>query len=303
MIKTPRSARPKQPAARRAHGRRFLKVYWPYLPVALLAAALIGFWWLAPRQTGYVWARATDISVNGLLSATNEQRARHNVPALRLDARLNSAAQAKADDMVARNYWSHVSPDGQEPWIFIQRAGYEYTKVGENLAFGFNDSAAVVAGWMSSATHRANLLHAAYQDAGFGIAHSPDFINKGPQTVVVAMYGAPARASPAPATAAPEPPAARLDIVTSIGEITEPPTTPVTLVEILTDGRLPWAFFVVGLIGGGAASLLVFRHGLRLKRWLIRGEQFILHHPLIDAGLILLIALAFVLSRSVGFVR
>jgi len=38
--------------------------------------------------------------------------------------RLDSAAQAKANDMAARSYWSHNTPDGQTPWTFMTAAGY-----------------------------------------------------------------------------------------------------------------------------------------------------------------------------------
>ncbi len=150
----------------------------------------------SPNQ---VLAYATSISVAGLQSAQNSKRAANGVAALTLNAQLNSAAQAKANDMIARNYWSHNTPDGNPPWVFISNAGYSYFKAGENLAYGFGTSEGVVNGWMNSSSHRANVLDTAYKDVGFGVANGANY-QGGENTVVVAMYGQPATVTtPAPA--------------------------------------------------------------------------------------------------------
>jgi uncharacterized protein YkwD len=95
-----------------------------------------------------VLAYATTMSVSELLTSTNQQRNANSVAGLSLNTRLNSAAQAKANDMVARDYWSHNTPDGQEPWVFFDAAGYTYHKAGENLAYGFSNAANTVTGWI-----------------------------------------------------------------------------------------------------------------------------------------------------------
>ncbi len=59
------------------------------------------------------------MSRNGLLISTNTERSSNGLPALSINDKLNQAAQAKANDMVARDYWSHNTPDGQEPWVFF----------------------------------------------------------------------------------------------------------------------------------------------------------------------------------------
>lgn len=173
-----------------------------YLPALLLfTSAVVIHQKVTPHRSralhNSVLSYATSISSGELLAQTNAQRTSNGVAALGLNGQLTNAAQAKANDMVARNYWSHNTPDGDAPWVFIANAGYNYQTAGENLAYGFDTSSETVTGWMNSPPHRENLLNSAFSEVGFGFSNSPDFINDGQQTVVVAMYGAPV-AQPAP---------------------------------------------------------------------------------------------------------
>ncbi len=167
----------------------YAKAYWPYLPMM----AIIGIGFLAhtfwPQPGGGVLAYATNMSSAALLQATNAERIKAGQSDLSSNAQLTSAAQAKANDMAARNYWSHVTPDGVQPWWFVTNAGYDYTATGENLAYGFSTGQATVIGWMNSPGHRANILTSGYQDVGFGVANAAAYQNQGEETIVVALYG------------------------------------------------------------------------------------------------------------------
>ncbi len=111
------------------------------------------------------------LSVSGIIAATNAQRAGQSVPMLAESAQLNASAQAKAEDMLARQYFEHVAPDGTRVNDLAEREGYEYLKIGENLALGvFSDDASLVAQWMASPGHRANILDVDYTEIGIGIA-------------------------------------------------------------------------------------------------------------------------------------
>lgn len=192
----------------------FLKAYHPFIPLlafALVALALFSFRPNKPdapqivKKTQSVLAYATNINASGLLSSTNQRRSAAGVASLTTNSKLNSAAQAKANDMANRNYWSHNTPEGNPPWVFINNAGYSYTKAGENLACGFDDSTSLITGWYNSAAHKANLLDSAFKEVGFGIVNASNY-NCGewaasPQTIVVAMYGTPTvAATPAPSS-------------------------------------------------------------------------------------------------------
>lgn len=157
------------------------------------------------RISGSVLAYATDMSLGGLLASTNAARAAYGLGPLSLNSQLNSSSQMKAQDMVNKNYWAHVAPDGTQPWYFFSQAGYDYTNAGENLAYGFASSQATVDGWMASQTHKDNIL-GNYTEVGFGFTNSPSYQSNGNQTIVVAHYGTPRHQAAAPV--APTPPAA-----------------------------------------------------------------------------------------------
>lgn len=143
-----------------------------------------------PDVLGY----ATNIQVQELLRKTNEKRIEAGLPPLRLDQQLSQAAAKKAEDMFAKNYWAHVSPDGKTPWDFILASGYKYTVAGENLAKNFQDSAGVVNAWMASPSHRDNILKKGYKDIGFAVMNGK--LQGEETTLVVQMFGARPSARP-----------------------------------------------------------------------------------------------------------
>ncbi len=194
----------KRTAKHHRQSSRYTQPYWPYLPiVAIFTFGLLFNTWFAGHQRS-VLGYATDMSASSLLSGTNSQRAANNLGALALNGVLNQAAQNKANDMVARDYWSHNTPDGQTPWTFITAVGYSYQTAGENLAYGFATASDTITGWMNSTGHRANILNTSFSEVGFGIANSANYQGSGPQTVVVAMYALPVGGTP-PAAPAPTP--------------------------------------------------------------------------------------------------
>lgn len=132
----------------------------------LVAQFIIGF---SRAHFPNVLGTATDISIQRLLSITNEARHKEGAGEVVLNDKLSQAAILKAQDMFAKNYWAHNSPDGTTPWEFFKRVGYDYTYAGENLARGFTSSGDVVDAWMASPSHRENMLSSNYREVGFGI--------------------------------------------------------------------------------------------------------------------------------------
>jgi uncharacterized protein YkwD len=132
---------------------------------------------------------ATDISISKLYSLTNEERTKLGLPALKENSQLAEAAQKKATDMFAKNYWAHFSPTGGSPWDFIKQAGYQYEFAGENLAKNFLFSKNVVDAWMNSPTHRENILKKEYTEVGYAVENG--VLNGEETTLVVQMFGTP----------------------------------------------------------------------------------------------------------------
>ena len=117
----------------------------------------------------------------------NQEREGRGLPLLRLDPRLNAAANDRIRDMFNKHYFDHVSPDGTQPFVWVQHRSYRYGTVGENLAEGYRSATGVVNGWMNSPGHRRNLLGQSFQDAGIAIVRgSPTGRTNG--FTVVAIY-------------------------------------------------------------------------------------------------------------------
>ncbi len=113
---------------------------------------------------------ASDLTPENILSAINKERTMRNLAALNTNFKLSSAAQSKADDMIARHYFSHIDPEGNYIWDKIVAAGYSpYLQLGENLAIEFSSTESLVSAWMNSPTHRANILQEGFKDQGMGL--------------------------------------------------------------------------------------------------------------------------------------
>jgi uncharacterized protein YkwD len=108
-----------------------------------------------------------------VLCLVNAQRAANGLGALADNGSLTAAAQAHSDDMVAARYFSHTSLDGRSYAGRISAAGYGGAATAENIAWGAGGQstpAEIVAGWMSSPGHRANILNASLSTSGIGVA-------------------------------------------------------------------------------------------------------------------------------------
>lgn len=107
-----------------------------------------------------------------VVKLTNAQRTAHGCPALRTDHRLQLAAIEHSVDMQARDYFAHETPDGVSPWTRIKAQGYPDPSA-ENIAMGQSTPQAVVAAWMASPGHRANILNCASKAVGVGVRLGP----------------------------------------------------------------------------------------------------------------------------------
>ncbi len=164
-------------------------------------------------------ALSSAITGDNIFSLTNQARADYGAGTLTLNNQLNVAAQAKADDMLAKQYFSHNTPDGKTPWDFVTASGYSYVAAGENLGVNFLQAEEVSTAWMNSPGHRANILNSTFKEIGIGISSGQFQGNS--VTFVVEMFGTPpakvntqTASPPAPApTAPPTSPAAGVGVV------------------------------------------------------------------------------------------
>lgn len=92
------------------------------------------------------------------------------VTPLAADDRLTAAAQLHSDDMHTNGFMGHVGSDGSDVSERVTRQGYVWTGVGENVAAGFGTPESVMAAWLSSPGHCANIMRASYVHLGLGRA-------------------------------------------------------------------------------------------------------------------------------------
>lgn len=156
------------------------KIYSLVFVLAMSASCLY-----APPSTGTIIA--SDITSDKIVELTNASRAGANDNQLTVNAKLTRAAEAKAADMLANNYFSHTSPAGATPWIWIQKEGYDYNYAGENLAMDFQTTSKMEEAWMASPTHRANILNEKYSEIGAAVREGN--INGHETIVAVVMFG------------------------------------------------------------------------------------------------------------------
>lgn len=133
-------------------------------------------------------ASSESVDILDLWSQVNSEREKIGAKPLRLDPILTKSAQAKCNDMVARDYYEHDDPDGRTWQHFVVDAGYDTTARhdgDENLAAGEKTASGVVGGWMSSPPHRKALLDSTYINEGFGVCYSEDYTHQGPSLIFV----------------------------------------------------------------------------------------------------------------------
>ena len=85
-------------------------------------------------------------------------------PPLAWNAALLQAASAHSSDMAANGRFSHTGRNGSTMASRIDAAGYAWSRIGENIATGQARADAVIADWMSSDGHCANLMNADFRD-------------------------------------------------------------------------------------------------------------------------------------------
>jgi uncharacterized protein YkwD len=122
------------------------------------------------------------------LCLVNHERAINGEAPLRANPQLQQAAQGHTESMVQDDYFEHIGPQGETPLQRMRDAGYIYSSqlgysVGENIAWGTlwdGTPSAIVAAWMASPGHRANILDSEYRDSGIGVSpHPPNSLAHG----------------------------------------------------------------------------------------------------------------------------
>ena len=109
-----------------------------------------------------------DPKILSVLNEVNKLRQDRGLNTLHLNEKLCASSFAHSKDMNERQYFSHVSPDGNAVDVRVVQAGYAYDTTAENIAVGVLSAKQVVEEWMNSPGHRKNILAADYEEIGIG---------------------------------------------------------------------------------------------------------------------------------------
>jgi uncharacterized protein YkwD len=134
------------------------------------------------RATDATRERAVTIE-RAVLSLTNDVRTVRRLAPLEPSDALAAVARRHSQDMMARGYFDHRTPEGLHSSDRITRGGLDFDATGENIYLVRNATAgpadvasAMVKGWMNSRDHRANILTPDYRVVGVGVVATPHIV-------------------------------------------------------------------------------------------------------------------------------
>jgi uncharacterized protein YkwD len=123
-----------------------------------------------------------------VLCLINRKRAENGESPLLASAQLEQAAEGHCQELIAEDYFAHVSPSGETPVDRIRDTGYipspsDGYVIGENLAWGtyqLSTPQSIVSAWFASPEHLANILESHYRETGIGITPAvPESVGNG----------------------------------------------------------------------------------------------------------------------------
>lgn len=178
-------------------------------------------------------AWASGISPDQVIALANSARTKAGLATLSENPKLTLAAQSKAEDMIANDYFAHTSPTGVEPWYWVKQEDYSYKAAGENLAINYTNAIDQHDAWMKSPTHRANIMSERYQEIGVAVVQGK--IDGKESTVTVQFFGQPLYAATDEATT---PPPLPVPVEVMGAETTLGEGTPVVMGESLAPATM-----------------------------------------------------------------
>ena len=104
-----------------------------------------------------------------VVEIVNQERTAAGQPPLKKNDLLDTSSLFHSTNMADRDFFAHCDPDtGHSPGTRVTNSGYSWNSVGENIAAGYSTPASVMAAWMNSSGHRANILSSGFREIGIG---------------------------------------------------------------------------------------------------------------------------------------
>jgi uncharacterized protein YkwD len=156
--------------------------------------AIAGLLWIMGGGTGPTWAAPAAVqyretlSKEAIISLTNDARVIEGLATLKENPLLDAVAEARAKDILDKQYFAHVSPTGEKASHIAEKVGYKYRVIAENLASGvFFTNSKIVDCWMRSPGHRKNILSCQMKEVGVSVVRGT--LNGAKTWVSVQIFG------------------------------------------------------------------------------------------------------------------
>jgi uncharacterized protein YkwD len=200
----PRSDSPRRHRSTPAHARGAARSDKPPTTVTISlpsASATIASVLATPCQNTELTPETDNLQAirEATMCLVNQERARNGELPLQPNTELAEVAQQHSEDMVSKDYFSHTTPSGETQQDRVLASGYipnsqvGYT-IGENIAWGtlyLATPSSIVAAWIASPEHLANILNAEYSETGIGIdpAGLPSLAEGQPGAIYTQEFG------------------------------------------------------------------------------------------------------------------
>jgi hypothetical protein len=136
----------------------------------LMIGICMQLFYLSQSSVFAYWKDETDTDPENTEIILNEDE----IEALKLSKELQKVAKIKAEDLLESNYFSHTSKLYGSTFNIMKDEGITYSIAGENLAGNINSQKAVEA-WISSTTHRENIVEEKYNYTAICVIESPEY--------------------------------------------------------------------------------------------------------------------------------
>jgi uncharacterized protein YkwD len=138
---------------------------------ATFALLVLNESWTRPVQASADVPRYQEtLSKEAIITLTNSARASEGLTILEENPLLDAIAEARARDILDKQYFGHLSPTGDAASHVAEKVGYRYRLIAENLASGvFHTNSKIVECWMLSPGHRKNILSPRVREMGASV--------------------------------------------------------------------------------------------------------------------------------------
>ncbi|HET7738619.1 MAG TPA: CAP domain-containing protein [Tepidiformaceae bacterium] len=150
------------------------------LLVVVAGAFAVGAVTPGTRAAGTCKVGAGELALNAeelvAIALINAERASYGLGPVAISGTLTQTAAWKASDLANGAPFGHVDSLGRDPHRRAAECGYPGGPVGENIAGGIPSASAVVAAWMASPSHQANLVASQYLSMGIAVAPGGNWV-------------------------------------------------------------------------------------------------------------------------------